>query len=80
MAVDQQGNYMENVSEADCKKWLSGYRPFNYFAQNRQEQRERSAPEPMQSKLDTPLPVDKLPSKLETVETEERKASELSSI
>lgn len=53
MAVDQQGNYMENVSEADCKKWLSGYRPFNYFAQNRQEQRERSAPEPMQTNLET---------------------------
>ncbi|WP_441368331.1 zonular occludens toxin domain-containing protein [Acinetobacter lwoffii] len=53
MAVDQQGNYMENVSEADCKKWLSGYRPFNYFAQNRQEQRERSAPEQMQTNLET---------------------------
>lgn len=53
MAVDQQGNYMENVSEADCKKWLSGYRPFNYFAQNRQEQRERSAPEPMQTNPET---------------------------
>ena len=36
MAVDQQGNYMENVSEADCKKWLSGHRPFNYFAQKQQ--------------------------------------------
>lgn len=80
MAIDQQGNYMENISEADCKKWLSGYRPFNYFAQNRQEQRERSAPEPMQSKLDTPLLGDKLPSKPETVETEDRKAAELSSI
>jgi zona occludens toxin len=53
MAVDQQGNYMENVSEADCKKWLSGYRPFNYFAQNRQEQRERSAAEQMQTNLET---------------------------
>lgn len=81
MAVDQQGNYMENISEADCKKWLSGYRPFNYFAQNRQEQRERSAPEPMQSKpKETPLLDDKLPSKPETVEAEDREASELSSI
>lgn len=53
MAIDQQGNYMQGVSEADCKKWLSGYRPFNYFAQNRQEQRERSAPEPMQTNLET---------------------------
>ena len=55
MAVDQQGNYMENVSEADCKKWLSGYRPFNYFAQNRQEQRERSAPEQQQVNPETSL-------------------------
>ena len=55
MAIDQQGNYMKGVSEADCKKWLSGYRPFNYFAQNRQEQRERSAPEPMQTNLETSL-------------------------
>jgi zona occludens toxin (predicted ATPase) len=36
IAVDQQGNYMQNVSQDDCKKWLSGYRPFNYFAQQKQ--------------------------------------------
>lgn len=36
MAVDQQGNYMQNVSQQDCKKWLSGYRPFDYFAQQKQ--------------------------------------------
>lgn len=36
MAIDQQGNYMQSVSEADCKKWLSGHRPFNYFAQKQQ--------------------------------------------
>lgn len=36
MAVDQQGNYMENISQDDCKKWLSGYRPFNYFASKQQ--------------------------------------------
>lgn len=53
MAIDQQGNYMQGVSEADCKKWLSGYRPFNYFAQNRQEQRERSVPEQIQSNSET---------------------------
>lgn len=53
MAIDQQGNYMQGVSEADCKKWLSGYRPFNYFAQNRQEQRERSVPEQTQANLGT---------------------------
>ncbi|WP_180041791.1 MULTISPECIES: hypothetical protein [unclassified Acinetobacter] len=27
---------MENISQDDCKKWLSGYRPFNYFAQKQQ--------------------------------------------
>lgn len=32
VAIDQQGNYMKNVSESDCQKWLDGYRPFNYFA------------------------------------------------
>lgn len=32
MALDQQGNYMPNVSSADCKRWLDGYRPFDYFA------------------------------------------------
>jgi len=36
IALDQQGNYMQNVSQDDCKKWLSGYRPFNYFAQQKQ--------------------------------------------
>ena len=36
MAIDQQGNYMQSVSQNDCKKWLSGYRPFNYFAQKQQ--------------------------------------------
>lgn len=53
MAIDQQGNYMQGVSEADCKKWLSGYRPFNYFVQNRQEQRERSVPEQPQVNPET---------------------------
>ena len=40
IAVDQQGNYMKNISQQDCKKWLDGYRPFNYFAQ-KQESAER---------------------------------------
>jgi hypothetical protein len=43
MAVDQQGNYMESVSQNDCKKWLSGYRPFNYFAQSQNQQTEQQA-------------------------------------
>ena len=78
MAVDQQGNYMTGVSQEDCKKYLSGYRPFDYF---RKEQSLRSAGDKTQSKpKDTPLLDDKLPSKPETVKTEDREASELSSI
>lgn len=45
MAIDQQGNYMQSVSESDCKKWLSGYRPFNYFAQSQNQQSQRSVGE-----------------------------------
>lgn len=32
IAIDQQGNYMTGISQEDCKKYLSGYRPFDYFA------------------------------------------------
>lgn len=39
VAVDQQGNYMLDVSQADCQRWLDGYRPFNYFANNNQDSR-----------------------------------------
>ena len=59
MAIDQQGNYMTNISQSDCKRWLSGYRPFNYFAQSQssaeslEKQRERSVPEQPQSALAT---------------------------
>ena len=48
IALDQQGNYMQNVSQQDCQKWLSGYRPFDYFAQAQNQQRERSVPEHQQ--------------------------------
>lgn len=51
MAVDQQGNYMVDVSQQDCQRWLNGYRPFNYFAQN--QQRERSVPEQPQLNPET---------------------------
>ena len=53
MAVDQQGNYMVDVSQQDCQRWLNGYRPFNYFAQNQNQQRERSVPEQPQLNLET---------------------------
>ncbi len=62
MAIDQQGNYMSNVSQEDCRKWLSGYRPFNYakapqqqnqYAYSQPEQRERSVPEQPQLNPET---------------------------
>lgn len=31
VAIDQQGNYMPNISQSDCKRWLQGYRPFDYL-------------------------------------------------
>lgn len=51
VALDQQGNYMQNVSQQDCQKWLSGHRPFNYFVQAQNSQRERSVPEQQPSAL-----------------------------
>lgn len=38
MAVDQQGNYMPEISARDCQKWLDGYRPFDYFARKQTQQ------------------------------------------
>lgn len=56
IALDQQGNYMQNVSQQDCQKWLSGYRPFDYFAQAQNQQRERSVPEHPQINSQTSSP------------------------
>lgn len=59
MAIDQQGNYMSDVSQGDCQRWLNGYRPFNYFAQNKssgeslENQSQRSVGELTQSNLET---------------------------
>lgn len=53
VAIDQQGNYMTGISEQDCRRWLDGYRPFNYFASSQQQQRERSAPEQSQVNPET---------------------------
>ena len=53
VALDQQGNYMLDVSQSDCQRWLNGYRPFNYFAQNQNQQRERSVPEQTQLNPET---------------------------
>lgn len=35
IAIDQQGNYMPKISQSDCKRYLDGYRPFDYFAEKR---------------------------------------------
>lgn len=32
IAIDQQGNYMPQVSQADCRMYMNGYRPFDYSA------------------------------------------------
>lgn len=62
IAVDQQGNYMPNISQDDCKRWLQGYRPFNYakspqqqnqFAYSQPEQSQRSVGEQPQENLAT---------------------------
>ncbi|QIZ57708.1 zonular occludens toxin domain-containing protein [Acinetobacter indicus] len=62
MAIDQQGNYMSNVSQDDCRKWLSGYRPFNYakapqqqnqYAYSQPEQSQRSVGEQQQLNPET---------------------------
>lgn len=43
VAVDQQGNYMTGISQQDCRRWLDGYRPFNYFSSNQQQQVQNNA-------------------------------------
>lgn len=38
VGIDQQGNYMSSISQSDCKKYMKGYRPFDYSAQTTQRQ------------------------------------------
>jgi hypothetical protein len=33
VAIDQQGNYMPQVSESDCRMYMDGFRPFDYTKQ-----------------------------------------------
>lgn len=33
IGIDQQGNYMQDISESDCRKYMDGYRPFDYSRQ-----------------------------------------------
>jgi len=30
VGIDQQGNLMPQITQSDCKKWISGYRTFDY--------------------------------------------------
>lgn len=30
VGIDQQGNLMPQIAQSDCKKWISGYRTFDY--------------------------------------------------
>lgn len=53
MAVDQQGNYMPEISARDCQRWLDGYRPFNYFASRDNLQSQRSVGEQQQLNPET---------------------------
>lgn len=53
VALDQQGNYMQNVSQEDCRKWLSGYRPFDYFAQQKQLAERVSTSDPLNQNSET---------------------------
>lgn len=53
VALDQQGNYMLDVSQQDCQKWLNGYRPFNYFVQSQNQQSQRSVGEQPQLNPET---------------------------
>ena len=53
MAIDQQGNYMQSVSQQDCQRWLNGYRPFDYFAQSQNQQSQRSVGEQQEVNSET---------------------------
>lgn len=40
IALDQQGNYMPDVSQADCKRYMQGFRPFDYSKTHQNTQNE----------------------------------------
>ena len=53
VGIDQQGNYMSSISQSDCKKYMKGYRPFDYSAQSQNQQRERIVPQRSQLNPET---------------------------
>lgn len=59
MAIDQQGNYMPNISQNDCKRWLQGYRPFDYVRDPNRGQQYASTP-PVPTKTDNPQPSEQI--------------------
>lgn len=59
MAIDQQGNYMPNISQNDCKRWLQGYRPFDYVRDPNRGQQYASTP-PVPTQTDNPQPSEQI--------------------
>jgi hypothetical protein len=53
IGIDQQGNYMQDITQSDCKRYMSGYRPFNYSADSQKQQAGRSAQQEQVSNLET---------------------------
>jgi hypothetical protein len=57
IGIDQQGNYMQDIAQSDCKRYMSGYRPFDYSKQyQRPEQSKQRQETTFQNtqKLETP--------------------------
>ena len=37
IGIDQQGNYMQGITQDDCRKYMDGYRPFDYSKTHQNE-------------------------------------------
>lgn len=65
MAIDQQGNYMPKVTQQDCRKYLDGYRPFDYY-------RKEKPPETVQTQSsDSELKILALQKQIETLQQQQ---------
>jgi hypothetical protein len=67
MAIDQQGNYMPKISQYDCKQWLSGFRPFDYY-------RKEKPPEPVQQ-IDSEIQIKALQRQIELIQQDQSQRS-----
>jgi hypothetical protein len=56
IGIDQQGNYMQDIAQSDCKRYMNGFRPFDYSGQPQQQQAGRSAQQQQVSNPET-LPL-----------------------